>query len=122
MDFDFQHPASYSIGKEIVVARLRQIQKHGFGPEHDDRYRCGELPLAAATYTLVAARPQMRVQYRNTLWPWPDHWLRHESTRDSLIKAAAIIIAEIERIDRLPQAAEAPAMFLHITNIPEKGE
>lgn len=122
METDFHHPDSERITREILQARLRQIQKHGFGPEHDGRYKAGELPLAAATYVMVAARPQMRVHYRNTLWPWPDHWLRHESERDSLIKAAAIIIAEIERIDRKAAQAAADAMAAAIPAIPEKSE
>lgn len=122
METGFHHPDAERITREILRARLRQIQKHGFGPEHDDRYKAGELPLAAATYVMVAVRPQMRVHYRNTLWPWPDHWLRHESERDSLIKAAAIIIAEIERIDRKAAQASDAVMTAAIPNIPEKSE
>ncbi len=91
---------------EIAEKRLRQMQHHGFMPEHDDRYRHNELPAAAACYALVAARPQMKVHYRNQLWPWADHWLRDGTPRELLVNAAALIVAEIERLDRAARQAE----------------
>ncbi len=92
------------IAREIVEKRVRQQVHHGFWAEHDDRYQFGELPMAAATYAVVAARPSMRTHYRKTLWPWPDHWLRDGAPRELLINAAALIIAEIERLERMAPA------------------
>jgi len=33
-------------------------------------------------------------------WPWAKSWWKPASLRRSLVKAAALLIAEIERIDR----------------------
>jgi hypothetical protein len=78
---------------ELISERLRQIEK-GFTPEHDDGHRNGELVQAACSYALG----------RHTgsyYWPWENEAWHPEDQRRNLIKAAALILAEIERLDRL---------------------
>jgi len=92
-----------NIAREITAKRTRQQEYHGFSVEHDDRYHNAELAQAAGTYALVAAFPGREDEIRGRHWPFPDHWLRHGAPRELLLNAATLIIAEIERLDRLPQ-------------------
>jgi hypothetical protein len=39
------------------------------------------------------------VRYED-LWPWHDDWWKPKDRRRDLIRAAALIVAEIERLDR----------------------
>jgi hypothetical protein len=38
-----------------------------------------------------------------TDWPWPESWWKPTGDRRNLVKAGALILAEIERIDRAAQ-------------------
>ena len=78
---------------EILEECANQIYKHGYTQESDLRWKNGELGMAAAVY----ATPQEK---RNiTYWPFDLAYYKEEERRKELIKAAALIIAEIERID-----------------------
>ena len=85
-------------GSELIAAeRQRQIEVEGWSPEHDDEHTSGELAFAAATYALYGTgehNPQARADY---LWPWDDEWLKITEPTRSLIKAGALIAAEIDR-------------------------
>jgi hypothetical protein len=91
---------------EIAAERRRQIEQEHYDARHDDWYRFGELAGAAACYGMhglaigqedLAERVNLIVR---DLWPWhPRHWKPTDRRRD-LIKAAALIVAEIERLDR----------------------
>lgn len=86
---------------EIRQERVRQIKVEGWTAEHDDEHSSGEMAKAAACYALDAARAQ---EYRErSYWPWDWSWWKPRTPRKNLIRAAALIVAEIERIDRLPQ-------------------
>ena len=83
------------IGKE----RLRQIDREGFSPESDDGYLDGELLRAAACYLLNLVVPKSPHRWPG-LWPWPSLWWKPTNPRRDLVKAGALILAEIERLDR----------------------
>lgn len=94
---------------EIAEERMRQIMKHRWTATHDDLHKGNELALAAACYaspvhifrpsTHIGRDGQPYLIYVDA-WPWGmDAWKRSERRRE-LIKAAALIVAEIERIDR----------------------
>lgn len=81
---------------EIHAERARQIAGEGHAVEGDDLYKALELPKAAAAYCLTASG---QVGLGSMVWPWPDCFKPTTARRD-LIKAAALIVAEIERLDR----------------------
>jgi hypothetical protein len=100
--------ASQYIVDEILAERARQVIQEGFTADHDDAHDDNELARAAATYAVFAGEPRrftmlaeaMR-RFIPTLWPWDAQWWRPSAEpRRNLIKAAALIVAEIERLDR----------------------
>lgn len=87
---------------DIAAERRRQIDVEGWTPEHDDGHSRGELACAAGCYALVAGglMDWLRISSLK-LWPWSQEWFRPNNTRRNLVKAGALIAAEIERLDRL---------------------
>lgn len=83
---------------EIKTEREKQRGK-GFDSSHDDRYTDNELPQAAIAYALNAALPQAHVDCP-FFWPWAVQCFKPEGRRADMIKAAALLVAEIERMDR----------------------
>jgi hypothetical protein len=79
---------------DIREARVRQVREKGYSPDHDDQYRSDELERAAATYALARTYPQGR------LWPWHPRYWKPRSHRENLVRAGALIVAAIEKIDR----------------------
>lgn len=90
-----------SIIEEIVAERRRQTEVEGYTTAHDDRHADGAIARAAAAYAIQSGRyPRMREDIPPSCWPWDlVHWKPKGSRRD-LIRAAALIVAEIERLDR----------------------
>jgi len=82
----------------VLAERQRQITAEGWTPEHDDHHTYGEIADAAACYALWAGgtAPHNFAQW----WPWDREWLKFGSPREMLVKSGALILAEIERIDR----------------------
>lgn len=82
----------------IVRERLRQVVGEGYQPEHDAMHRGNELAWASWCYLDRAASnnfsptpPQM--------WPWADDAWKPGPTRlRMLVKAGALIAAEVDRI------------------------
>lgn len=83
--------------EDVIAERHRQIESEGWTPEHDDGHDAGELAMAGGCYALF---PWMNVQQRRDFWPWDDAWWKPTHSRQDLVKAAALLIAEIERLDR----------------------
>lgn len=101
----FEHclPAISQASQDVLAERRRQIETEGWTPEHDDEHLPGELALAAASYVCAdegEAPP--------AIWPWDWAWWKPESRRRNLVKAAALILAEIERLDRAEAAKAQP--------------
>lgn len=87
-----------ALALEIFGERNRQMDAEGWSLAHDDEHTDGALALAAAAY---AAGP---VEYDGhhtgaDLWPWEGHPNFKERRRD-LVRAGALILAELERLDR----------------------
>ena len=78
---------------EVVRERYRQLEL-GYDATNDR----GELAKAAACYALNAASP---LTLRFSSWPWEAESWNPTTPRRDLIKAAALILAEIERLDRV---------------------
>lgn len=101
--------------EEIAGERARQIKQEKWSAGHDDEHRNGELSRAAACYAAHASAYQ-RVASDVTIaayqsvepqhsalqygWPWSPKWWKPKAPRRDLIRAAALIVAEIERLDR----------------------
>lgn len=93
---------------EIASERQRQVATEGWTSEHDDAHDMGEMANAAACYALTPIRRAWSVPYHGSLliwlWPWSRGWWkpakRPSERRRELIKAGALIVAEIERLDR----------------------
>lgn len=79
-----------SIIDEIRIERERQIKPIGWTADHDDTLANGELTQMACAYALD-----------NPAFAPPGWAFKADSgRRRELIKAAALIVAEIERLDR----------------------
>lgn len=93
-----------SVIEEIAAERRRQIEAEGWTPEHDDEHRNGELATAAGLYAQHAGVPvplrQVELAEPPVGWPWSNDWWKPRSPRRDLIRAGALIVAEIERLDR----------------------
>lgn len=89
----------------IATERRRQIETEGWTPEHDDKHAHGEMAAAAACYA-VACLPKLDIAA--WCWPWDASWWKPTNRRRNLVKAGALIAAEIDRLDRAskPEASE----------------
>ena len=98
--------AAESKGGEVsvIAERRRQVETEGWTVEHDDAHDMGEMADAAASYA-------MRAKYGSAgwaevlpapprMWPWDSAWWKLADERRMLVKAGALILAEIERVDR----------------------
>lgn len=104
-------------GIELIAAeRKRQIEAEGWTPEHDDTHDAGELALTAACYALAADARKYPIvgDLVSDLWPFgscdykptPDDRIRE------LVKAGALIAAEIDRLQRLNSCAGARVGYM----------
>lgn len=94
---------------DIATERERQKTGEGWTEAHDDAHQRGELASGAVTY---AATHLCRVHFKperlwaeiiETManhWPWDEEYFKPTTSRRDLVKAGALIVAEIERIDR----------------------
>lgn len=96
---------------EIAAERRRQVEAENWMPEHDDSHTRGELARAASCYAVVGGMGDVtRDYYRpghpprshatGQGWPWDAGWWKPKDRRRDLIRAGALIVAEIERLDR----------------------
>lgn len=86
--------------RDVLAERARQVSAEGFTIEQDDRYEDGSLCLAAVCYARYYHESDaQRVPHD---WPrtWESSWWKPTTPRRNLVKAAALILAEISRIDR----------------------
>ncbi len=85
-----------SVLQEVNRERERQIAK-GYDAAHDDEHTDGAIAGAAAYYAWGKGAPDY-------LWPWGEATLPTVSLmadRERLLTAAALCVAEIERLDRV---------------------
>lgn len=88
---------------DVLMERRRQVHGEGYSHQQDDTYTNDELALAAVCYMTP---PHCRVFKNGSSAPiqWPTLWdKRYWKPRDrrrDLVRAVALGIAEIERMDR----------------------
>lgn len=92
--------------ERIAAERQRQVDAEGWTPEHDDEHVAGELAIAASCYAAEAhygrTHSHMNVAPIGARgWPWDPMWWKPtgDPVRD-LVKAGALIAAEIDRLQR----------------------
>ena len=95
--------------RDVLAERARQVSAEGWTPERDDQYTDCQLAAAAASYAVCDKDPKALKLMGVTAWPWRDYWWKPETYRRNLEKAGALILAEIERIDRAAQAQKDQA-------------
>lgn len=98
-------------GAELIAdERYRQIYKEGWSASHDDKHDESELAFAA----LVYCHPDPSAPFINKHWPFNNDWYKpapiffnpkkSETVNmriKELVKAGALIAAEIDRLQRL---------------------
>lgn len=85
-------------GAELIVAeRKRQVEVEGWTPEHDAKHTCDDLIVAAEAY-LESARGRQGAGHM--LWPWSSRFWKPKNRKADLIRAGALIAAEIDRLQQ----------------------
>lgn len=106
---------------DVIIERRRQQEQEGWTVQHDLEHDSGELAAAGCAYALYAAdelNPHSQgdgqfKHYPPAMWPWHEEvcgrgegpvktepvWWKPTDPRRALVKAAALIIAEIDRMD-----------------------
>jgi hypothetical protein len=90
--------------RAVLDERRRQTEVEGFDTAHDDTHSGGEMARAAACY---AAYHALSFEDGSEILPrlrpdtWSHRWWNPSDHRRDLVKAGALILAEIERLDRL---------------------
>lgn len=100
----------------IAAERQRQVSVEGWSAAHDDQHDSGELIGAAIAYAVQARSLYRPITAVPPEWPWDFEWWKPSPDRiRNLVKAGALIAAEIDRLQRLngvvptapPQSVEA---------------
>lgn len=94
---------------DVLAERQRQVSGEGWTPEHDDAHVRGEMAGAAACYALAGIQHWAREQAISSFWPWQKVWWKPTDRRRDLIKATALLLAEVERLDRAASGREGRA-------------
>lgn len=99
---------------DVLAERRRQAEAEGWSAEHDDEHTDGSIAQAAITYatgaTIAPVERSVMDEFGrkgtpyavHSLWPstWAAEWFKPTNRRRDLVKAGALILAEIERLDR----------------------
>ncbi|MGU5416353.1 hypothetical protein ACV1MK_24740 [Klebsiella michiganensis] len=94
---------------DVLAERQRQVTAEGWSFKHDDQYKNTELAFSASCYAFHSAAASWDLEDDGIpydshpvpkQWPWDPSWWKPTDARRDLVKAGALILAEIERIDR----------------------
>ena len=100
-------------GIELIAdERKRQFYEEGFGERHDAYNVPGNLALAGACYALNGATMCMhgrelsvedykKLSSPGYRWPFAEKWWKPTNHIRDLVKAGALIAAEIDRMQRV---------------------
>lgn len=100
---------------DVIAERRGQIAREGYDTTHDDEHTDRSIAMAATCYVrhyvqrawVLDVPPLTGSNYQDMEEPpdWPDAWhgWKPKTPRQDLIRAAALIVAEIERLDRLEE-------------------
>lgn len=89
----------------ISNERNRQFGQEGWTTEHDDEHSAGQMADAARAYIVAALRAERGTPQSHLPppppWPWDTQWWKpSDDPIRNLVKAGALIAAEIDRLHR----------------------
>lgn len=95
-------PATPPDGIALIAAeRQRQTTVEGWTPEHDDSHDDSQLLSAAIVYAERVRLPESFASTLPPMWPWAAKWWKPSADPiRNLVKAGALIAAEIDRLNR----------------------
>lgn len=105
-------PLASQAARDVLAERERQKAVEGWTEAHDDGHANESLAQAAACYAMPD--PALRqvgagrgMKFVPMQWPssWSSTWWKPKDRRRDLVRAGALILAEIERLDRAAIAA-----------------
>lgn len=88
----------------------RQVYEHNYTADHDDKLVNGELALAAMCYLIPLDRDEIvfetmgdtqSVSIIDEFWPWSGDSFKYKDQKTNLIRAAAMLQKELDRIIRI---------------------
>lgn len=92
--------------ERIAAERRRQVGVEGWTPEHDAEHTESELLIAASGYLYAGVTGNLS---RPMGWPWhPDWWKPSDDPTRNLVKAGALIAAEIDRLQAAQSGSSRP--------------
>lgn len=97
----------------ISRERMRQVGVEGWDSKHDDQHRSNELVRAAIAYAAEAGDYNLRSILNKDgkwdfVWPWSAEWWKPSPDPiRNLVKAGALIAAEIDRLQRKKQGPKS---------------
>ena len=81
----------------LIEAERNHQRESGYDDEHDDEHDCNELICAA----VAEAMTPVAVESAADWWPFEDSIVKPATPTEHLIRAAAFLVAELERRLRL---------------------
>ena len=100
-------PPASAATRDVIAERDRQIKSEGYDTEHDDAHQNDEIAAYATFYAMPPAARDWPAQETGYGMTWgqaiiPADWGPPKACdrRQELVKAAALLVAEIERLDR----------------------
>ena len=107
---------SMKTGIQLITAeRKRQVVEERWSGEHDDKHRRKEMAKAAASYLAAHTDPDKSVRQQSQAdfchdWPWAAKWWKpSDDPVRNLVKAGALIAAEIDRLERKASRSNDPS-------------
>lgn len=101
-------------GNDVMTERLRQIEAEGYDPEHDDEHVNDEIAALACFYAMPPGAREWDtsstgygLRLGDAILPHGWASIKDGDRRRELVKAGALILAEIDRLDRLQPNTEA---------------
>ncbi|EEA00896.1 hypothetical protein BH160DRAFT_3837 [Burkholderia sp. H160] len=101
--------------RDVLAERERHVSVEGWTPEHDEQHDSGQLADAASCYAADVNGRQgvffddgpddYKSESTHDYWPCDESGKKPTTPRDDLVNACALILAEIECIDRAASSA-----------------
>jgi hypothetical protein len=94
--------------RDVLAERARQIEAEGWTRDHDNQHNDGDMAMAAACYALHAAGLYQVTSMAEPPehWPWSYSDWKPKDFRRDLVRAAALLIAEIDHHDLAAQSTK----------------